>query len=30
MSNTNMVQFKDELRDILTPEEEVSYAILMA
>ena len=30
MSNVNMVQFKDDLKDIVTPEEEISYAILLS
>lgn len=30
MSDTNMIQFKEELRDLLHPQEDVSYSILLA
>ena len=30
MSEADMIQIKDELRDIVTPENEISYAIPMA
>ena len=30
MSDADMINFKEDLRDVLAPEDEVSYAIMMA
>lgn len=30
MSDSDMIKFKEQLRDVITPENEISYAIMIA